>query len=257
MSVDLNHVVEGPRDAPVVVLGNSLGTNLAIWDAVVAELSPHLRVVRYDHRGHGDSSAPPGPYDIADLGRDVLSLLDTVGVDRAAYCGVSMGGMVGLWLAAHAPERVEALGAFCTSACPGNPEAWAQRAATVTAAGSTAPIVDAVVSRWVTPDFAAQHPDDVAALREMLLGSPPLGYAACCGVLERIDLRGVLAGIRAPTLVVGGAQDQALPPDHAERIAAAIPGAAFELLDPAAHIPMVERPDAVAGLILDHLRARR
>jgi 3-oxoadipate enol-lactonase len=251
--VDVHHVVEGPQDAPVVVLGNSLGTSLAMWQPVAGMLRERRRVVRYDHRGQGDSPVPPGPYDIADLGRDMLALLDALGIERAAYCGVSIGGMVGLWLAANAPERLDALVACCTSAHPGNAPAWAERAAVVTAAAGTAPIVDAVVAGWTTPAFAAAHPEVAAQLRAMLLASPPAGYAACCGVLERLDLRDALPEIVVPTLIVGGAQDAALPPDHGERIAAAIPGARFALLDPAAHIPMVERPGAVTDLILEHL----
>jgi 3-oxoadipate enol-lactonase len=224
-----------------------------MWNRVVPTLREHLRVVRFDHRGQGASPVPHGPYDIADLGQDVLALLDDLEVERAAYCGVSLGGMVGLWLAAHAPERIDHLVACCTSAHPGNPDAWAQRAATVRAAGGTAPIADAVVGRWVTPGFAAGHAAVVDELRAMLEASPAEGYAACCEILERLDLRTDLERVRAPTLVVGGAGDKALPPHHGELIAQSIPGARFELLSPAAHIPMVERPDAVSDLILEHL----
>jgi 3-oxoadipate enol-lactonase len=253
VTVDLDRVVQGPVDAPVVVLGNSLGTDLAMWDRVVPALRKRCGVVRYDHRGQGASPVVPGPYDVGDLGRDALALLDALAIERAVYCGVSIGGMVGLWLAAHAPDRIEALVACCTSAHPGNAQSWAERAATVAAAGGTAPVADAVVSRWVTPAFAAAHPDVVAELRVMLLASPAGGYAACCSVLERLDLRAVLPGIAVPTLVVAGAQDEALPPEHGRRIARGISDARFELLDPAAHIPMVERPDAVAALVLEQL----
>jgi 3-oxoadipate enol-lactonase len=255
VTVALHHVFDGPDDGPALVLGTSLGTSLALWDPVMPALRGRFRVLRYDHRGQGDSPVPDGPYDIADLGRDVLSLLDDLRIERAAYCGVSLGGMVGLWLAATAPHRVTGLVACCTSARPGNPDAWAERAATVTAAGSTVPVADAVVGRWVTPAFAAEHPKLVAQLQAMLLASPAAGYAACCGMLERLDLRPALAYISAPTLVIAGAGDESLPPNHGERIAKAIPGARFELLDPAAHLPMAERPDAVSALILEHLEA--
>lgn len=251
--IDLHRCVEGPADAPAVLLGNSLGTDLTMWDRVVPALRERYRVVRYDHRGQGASPVVPGPYDVADLGRDALALLDALAIERAVYCGVSIGGMVGLWLAAYAPDRIQALVACCTSAHPGSAQSWAERAATVTAAGGTDPIADAVVARWVTPAFAAAHPDVVAELRAMLLASPAPGYAACCGVVERLDLRPALCGIAVPTLLVAGAQDEALPAEHGERIACAIPEARFELLDPAAHIPMVERPDAVAALILEQM----
>ena len=251
--VRLHHVAEGPADAPVLLLGNSLGTGAAMLDPVVPALVDRVRVVRFDHRGQGASPVPAGPYAMSDRARDVVALLDELGVERAAYAGVSMGGMVGLWLAANAPDRIERLVACCTSAHPGSPEAWAQRAEAVTAAGTTAAIADAVVARWVTPGFAAEHPEVGERLRAMLLASPAEGYAACCRAIEGLDLRPDLERIRCPTLVVTGAQDEATPPEHGERIAAAIAGARLERLDPAAHIPMAERPDAVAALILEHL----
>lgn len=256
-SVALHHRVDGPSHGPALLLGNSLGTDLSMWDPVVERLGDSCRVVRFDHRGQGSSPVPPGPYEIGDLGRDVLALLDHLRIARAAYCGVSLGGMVGLWLAAHAPERVERLIACCTSACAGGSEAWAERAAVVTAAQSTAPIADAVVARWVTGKHAAQHPQEIADLRAMLVASPARGYAACCRVIQRLDLRDRLAQVRAPTLVVSAADDEALPPRHGREIAAGIPGARFELLRPGAHIPMVERPDEVVTLILDHLAVTR
>src|SRR5918912_967039 len=153
----------------LVLLGNSLGTDTTLWDRVVAELRDRWRIVRFDHRGQGSSPVPHGPYDIADLGEDVVALLDELEIDVAAVCGVSLGGMVGLWLAAHAPERVERLVACCTSAYPASAQAWAERGATVLAAGSTEPIADAVVARWVTPAFAQERPDVMGELRAMLL----------------------------------------------------------------------------------------
>ena len=257
MSVVLHHRVDGPADAPPLLLGNSLGTATAMWDGVVAELHGTVRAVRSDHRGQGASPEPPAPYAIADLGGDVLALMDDLGIERASYCGVSIGGMVGLWLAAHAPERIDRLVVCNSSAHLPDHAAWAQRAATVRAAGSTAPIADTVVSRWLTPGFAAEHPEVLDGLRTMLLASPPEGYAACCGVLEHLDLRDELGAVAAPTLVVGGAGDESIPPDHARAIADGIAGARFELLDPAAHIPMAERPAAVAALISEHLETRR
>ncbi len=253
MSVAVGHRIDGPDGAPVLVLGNSLGTTTELWAEVVPLLADRFRIVRYDHRGHGGSPVPSGPYEIADLGADVVALLDRLEIEHAAYCGVSIGGMVALWLGANAPGRLTTVIPCCTAAHLGNASAWSERAATVLAAGSTEPIADAVVSRWVTPPFAAANPAVVAGLRAMLLSSPAAGYAACCGALERLDLRSELERIAVPTLLVAAAGDESIPPEHSERLAAAIPGAQITTLDPAAHLPMAERPAAVAGLIRNHL----
>jgi 3-oxoadipate enol-lactonase len=255
VSVALHHEVAGPAGAPVVLMGSSLGTDLHMWDAQAPALAEHLRVVRFDHRGHGRSPIPPGPYEIADLAQDVLALMDRLGVARAHYCGLSLGAMVGMWLGANAPERVDRLVLACTSAHMPPASAWAQRAAAVLAAGSPEPVADTIVDRWLTPPFAAAHPEVRARLRAMLVAQDPGGYAACCGAIERMDLRGDLARIAAPTLVIAGAGDTATAPDHQRLIAAAIPGARLELLD-AAHLAAAEQPDAVTSLILDHLEAR-
>ncbi len=253
MTVELNYVIEGPTDAPVLVLGNSLGTGLAMWALVAERLGDRFRILRYDHRGQGGSPVPDGPYVIADVGGDVLALLDALSISRAVYAGVSVGGMVALWLAANAPDRIHRVAVFNSSAHPGGPDAWHGRAETVRSADSTAPVAEAVVGRWITPAFAERHPEVRASLLTMLRASPPTGYAALCDMLAELDLRPDLERISMPALVVGGAQDEALPPSHSELIAAGIPGAHHELLDPSAHIPMAERPDAVAALIRDHL----
>jgi 3-oxoadipate enol-lactonase len=256
VSVALHHEVAGPEDAPVVLLGSSLGTDLRMWDAQVPQLARSLRVVRFDHRGHGRSPVPPGPYEIADLAGDVLALMDDLGVRRAHHCGLSIGAMVGMWLGANAPERVDRLVLLCTSAHMPPASAWAQRAAAVLEAGSTEPVADTVVDRWLTPPFAAEHPEVRARLRDMLVASPPDGYAACCRAIERMDLRGDLARIAAPTLVVAGAEDPATPPEHQELIAASIPGARLESVPRAAHLAAAEQPAAVTRLILEHLEAQ-
>lgn len=250
---DVHHVAEGPDDAPVLVLGPSLGTTSAMWDPQVPALAGRLRVVRYDTRGHGASPVPPGPYEIADLGADVLALLDRLGVERASFCGLSIGGMTGMWLAAHAPERIDRLVLCCTSAHMGPPEMWAQRAATVLETGGTAAIAGPVVERWLTPAFARRHPEIAAHLRAMLESSPPEGYAACCGAIERMDLRADLAAITAPTVVVAGRDDTATPLEHAETITAGIAGARLAVIADAAHVANVEQPEAVTRQILDHV----
>jgi 3-oxoadipate enol-lactonase len=253
VSVALQHEISGPQDAPVLLLGGALGTNLGVWDPLVPALAKGLRVVRVDHRGHGGSPVPPGPYEIADLGGDVLALLDDLGVRRAHVAGVSIGGMVAMWLGAHAPERVDRLVLMCTSAHMPPASRWAQRAADVLDAGSVEAVADAVVDRWLTVPFAAEHPEVRAWLRAMLAAQPPDGYAACCGAIERMDLRGDLPRIAAPTLVVSAADDTATAPEHQQLIAGAIPGARLVSLAGAAHQAAVEQPAAATRLILDHL----
>jgi 3-oxoadipate enol-lactonase len=251
-AVAVHHVVEGPPDAPALVLSNSLGSTLGVWDRQMAALTPHLRVIRYDLRGHGTSPVPPGPYDIADLGADVLALLDGLGVTHAHVGGLSLGGLIGMWLAANAPDRVDRLVLCCTSPRFGSPEAWAARAAAVLAEG-TASVADVVVARWFTPAFAAEFPGFVREMRDMIASTPAEGYAACCGVVERTDLRPSLGSIEAPTLVIAGAEDPAAPPEQAERIATGIANARLVVVENAAHLANVERSGDVNALILEHL----
>jgi len=252
-SVALHSVVDGPDDAPVLVLGSSIGTSTALWEPQVPALARRFRVVRYDHRGHGRSPVPPGPYELADLGRDVVALLDRLGVERAHVGGLSLGGMVAMWVAAHAPERVDRLALLCTSAKLGPPELWAGRAAAVRAGGMAA-IADSVVARWFPDGFADDGTS--ARMREVLLATPPEGYAACCGAIEVMDLEPVLPTIAAPTLVIAGGEDPATPPEHAARIAAAVPGARLATVDGAAHLANLSHPDDVTRLLVDFLDSR-
>jgi 3-oxoadipate enol-lactonase len=248
----LHHRITGPEPAPALLMGPSLGTNLKMWDLQLP-LADHHRLIRFDHRGHGGSPVPPGPYELADLGRDVLALLDVLSIDKASYCGVSLGGMVGMWLGAHAPERIERLVLLCTSAYMPPPEAWQERARAVLGAGSTEPVADAIVDRWLTPAFAAGSPGVRADLRAMLTACDPAGYAWCCGAIERMDLRGELPRIQAPTLIISGAEDQATPPAMQAELAAAIPDARHEAVGPAAHIAAVEQPEPINALIQEFL----
>ncbi|QIN84315.1 3-oxoadipate enol-lactonase [Rubrobacter tropicus] len=253
-ATDLNYRLEGPEDAPVLVLSNSLGTALEMWDDQAPALRERFRVLRYDTRGHGESPAPPGPYAIEDLGRDVLSLLDHIGVERASFCGLSIGGMTGMWLASEAPERVESLVLCCTSALLGPKSVWDERIQTATEKGMAA-LVDGVIERWFTPAFRSENPEAVETMARTLRGTDPEGYAGCCAAIRDMDLRDRLPSIRSPTLVVSGADDPATPPDHGRLIAGAIPGARFEVVPEAAHIANVEQPETVTQLILTHLEA--
>jgi 3-oxoadipate enol-lactonase len=252
--VAVSHIVEGPADAPLLVLSGSLGATLRMWDPQAVALRERYRVVRYDTRGHGGSPVPRGPYTLGDLGVDVVALLDQLGVERAHVCGTSLGGMTAMWLGIHAPERIERLVLCCTSAQLGPPKGWVERAATVRAHGAGA-VAPAVVSRWLTDPFKAANPELVARLEEMVAGTSAEGYAACCEAIEVMDLVPRLGEIRAPTLVITAAEDPATPPEHGERIAAGIPGARLERLERAAHLASIERPAAVTALIREHLEA--
>ncbi|MDN5861203.1 MAG: alpha/beta fold hydrolase, partial [Pseudonocardia sp.] len=168
--VELFYVDEGPRDAPVLVLSGSLGSTVEMWRPQVAALAGRFRIVRFDHRGHGRSPVPQGPYRIADLAGDALALLDRLGLGRVAWCGLSMGGMVGMYLGSEAPQRLTSLVLCCTTAHFPDPAPWRERIASV-AAGGTDSIADAVVARWFTPDWAAAHPDVVAECRGMVAGT--------------------------------------------------------------------------------------
>jgi 3-oxoadipate enol-lactonase len=252
-AVEVAYTEDGPADAPVVVLSNSLGATREMWNPQVPALAERFRVVTYDTRGHGDSPAPEGPYTLDDLVDDVVALLDRLGAARAHVAGLSLGGMIGLRLAAREPSRVHGLAVLCTSAKP-EPQGFLDRAVTVRADG-TAPLAPAIVSRWLTPPYAAAHPDLVARLEAMIAGADDEGYAACCEVVGAVDLREDLARITAPTLVISGAEDAALPPAHQRVIADGIAGAELLSISPGAHLPNLEQPLRVTGALLGHFDA--
>jgi 3-oxoadipate enol-lactonase len=253
-SVAVSYTVDGAADAPVVVLSNSLGATRAMWDAQVPGLAERFRVVTYDTRGHGKSPAPAGPYSLDDLVDDLVALLDEVGAERAHVTGLSLGGMTAMRLAAREPQRVHRLALLCTSAHLGPPEFWIDRARTVRADG-TAAIAPTVVARWLTPAYAAEHPDLVAAMEAMLAGADDEGYAACCEVIAGMDLRPDLPRIAAPTLVISGWDDLATPLPHQQTIVDGIPDAELLTVSPGAHLANVEQALRVTGALLGHFDA--
>lgn len=253
----LHHEHAGSADRPGLLMVGSLGTTLAMWDPVLAGLSPERAIVRVDVRGHGRSPVPKGPYSIAELGMDAVATLDELGFRQVSICGLSIGGMIAMWLAANAPERIDRVVLICTSAhMPDAADAYRERARLVRASGSTESVADAVLARWFTAPWAQRHPDTVAAYRRGLVSIPAEGYAGCCDALAALDLRSALPRIAAPTLVIAGADDRATPPAHAEAIAAAVPNARVELLDGAAHLASVQCPEPVTRLIDEHLARR-
>lgn len=250
--VRLHHVEDGPPGAPVLVFIDSLGSSLEMWDGQVAALAAGHRVVRFDLRGHGRTPPAPGPYEIADLGRDILGLLDELSIATADLCGISIGGMGALWAAAHAPERVRRLILCSTSARLGPSEGWAARATLVRRAGMAA-VADAVATRWVTAAYALEHPARMAELRAMVASTDAGAYADWCDAIARMDLRPELVAVRAPTLVIAGGEDPAVPMADIRALGAGIAGARVAVVAGGAHLPNLERGEDVERLILDHL----
>jgi 3-oxoadipate enol-lactonase len=245
--------VAGPEHAPVVVLANSLGATLRMWDPQLEALSQSFRVVRFDTRGHGGSPVPPGPYTIDELADDVVELLDRLELGRVHYVGLSLGGMIGMRLAAQHPDRVDRLVVLCTSALLGPASMWHERAAKVRRSG-TASVAEAVVARWYTKPFQERHPEVIAAACEMVGSISPDGYAACCEAIANMDLTADLPRITAPTLAIAGADDVATPPDHLARIAASIPNGELLVVPEAAHLANDEQPEPITTAILNHLQ---
>ena len=252
--MELHHRFDGPDDAPVLMLSNSLGTDLRMWEDQLAALADRFRVLRYDQRGHGRSPVSPGPYTIAELAGDALELLDNLGLERVSFCGVSLGGMTGMWLAINSPERLERLALCCTSARLPPREMWTERAATVRAHGIEA-VVDAQLERWFTPTLAELRPEALERTRRALLDTPAEGYAGCCEAIAAHDLVVELPAIRTPTLVLAAADDPATPPEHARLIAEAIRGARLVVLDHGRHLVAVEHPEEFSREVLAHLAA--
>jgi 3-oxoadipate enol-lactonase len=243
--------IEGSETAPALMLSNSLGTDLHLWDDQVAVWSRQFRVVRYDRRGHGKSGFAPAPATIARLGHDVIAIMDGLGVDKAHWCGLSMGGMVGQWLAAHAPQRIGKLILSNTSSYFPNKSIWDDRIKTVRERGLAA-IADSIMKIWFTGEFIARAPGTIARMRQMLVATPAEGYIAACQAIRDMDHRDLLPKINAPTLVIAGRHDRSTPMEAAQFIRSRIPGAALTLLD-AAHISNVEQPAAYTAEVLGFL----
>jgi 3-oxoadipate enol-lactonase len=234
----INYALEGRSDAAALVLSNSLGTNYTMWDPQVPEFLKTLRVLRYDTRGHGQSSVTPGPYSIEQLGKDLLGLADAAGVKSFHFCGLSMGGMIGMWLAAHAPERVNKLVLCNTAAKIGTFETWNARIAAIQKDGMK-PMAAAVVERWFTPPFREKDRATVAQTQKMLEEANPEGYAANCAAVRDFDFRERLGEIHKTTLVISGKHDTATTPADGRFLAEHIEGARYAELN-AAHLSNIE-----------------
>lgn len=249
----LHHVLEGPADAPPLVLLCSLGSTVDMWAPQRRELADEFRLISVDTRGHGGSPVPDGPYRVEELARDVLETLDDLGVERASFAGVSLGGAIAQWVGLYAPERASSLAMLCTAARFPNADTFRQRAQTARADG-VASIADAVVARWFTDDYADAEPDTVARMRDMIAATPAEGYASCCEAVADWDVVDELGGISAPTLVVSGVEDPATPPEHQQILADGIPDARLESVTDAAHLASFQRPDVVTPLLREHAK---
>ncbi len=250
---EIYYETAGQETGPVLVFSNSLGTNLHMWDGQVDALSGTYRIIRYDSRGHGRSGAPAGDYTMDELGNDLVALLDYLNVDKFRYCGLSKGGMVGQWIGTRMSERIERLILSNTSSHMGPPETWNDRIKAVMTGGMEA-LTEAVIDRWFTKAFQTGNPDDVDVVRNMLLTTPPQGYAGCSAAIRDMNQTESIRAVSAPTLVIAGAEDPATPPDHARIIAANIPGARLHVIANAAHLSNIEQPDEYTATIAEFLK---
>jgi len=247
----IHYRFDGPAGAPALVFSNSLGTNLSMWDAQVAALGARFRILRHDTRGHGQSSVTPGPYSITQLGRDVVALLDALEIERADFCGLSMGGMTGMWLGVYAAARVHKLVLSNTAAKIGTAEIWNARMDAVRQGGMAA-VAESILQRWYTPVFRERSPAEIERTRQMILSTPPDGYVANCAAIRDMDQRETISRITAPTLVIAGAKDPVTTTEDAHFIAGRIPGAKCAELD-AAHLSNIEASEAFTGTLAQFL----
>ena len=251
---ELHYQLDGPANAPVLVLSNSLGTDLQMWDAQIAAFSKHFRVLRFDTRGHGKSLVTPGPYSIEQLGHDVLALLDALHIDKAHFCGLSMGGLIGQWLGIHAGERLNKLVVCNTAAKIGDPSIWNPRIETVLRDGAAAMVAlrDASIARWFTADFAEANPAAAKQITDMLAATSPQGYAAKCAAVRDADFRDQLSSIKVPLLVIAGTEDAVTPPSGGHFIQEQVQGAEYAEFY-AAHLSNVQAGDAFSDRVLAFL----
>lgn len=247
----LHYRFDGPEDAPVLVLANSLGTDPGMWEPQLPAFARRFRVLRYDSRGHGASAVTPGPYTIEQLAGDVLGQLDRLDLERVHFCGLSLGGMVGQWLGVHAPERIDRLVLCNTAARIAPPELWNQRIEKVRQGGMAA-IAAAVLERWFTADYLNRAPAMIEPLRATLLATPPDGYIACCAAVRDMDQRDSVERIKAPTLVIAGSRDQATPPADGRFLFERIAGAEYLELA-AGHLSNVEQAEQFTAAVVDFL----
>ncbi len=244
--------LQGPGDAPIVVMLGSLGTTTLVWDSQMPAFRPWARVLRVEYPGHGGSAVPDGEGSLGALGERLFGLLDRLGIERASFAGLSLGGLVCMWAALKQPERVERLVVACSTGRFNSPETYTERAALIRERGM-APVIDGTISRWFSEQFRSERPDVAARYSAMLADVDPEGYAYCCEAVASADLSGDLSHIAAPTLVVGGALDPVVTPDMAAILSSRLNGAMLCVLPGAAHLANVAQPNAFNDILVRHL----
>ena len=255
--VELNYRIEGIAKAPVVMLSNSLSSRLSMWEGQVpALLAAGFRVLRYDTRGHGESTAPAGPYSIGLLAEDALALMDAVGAERVHFCGLSLGGMTGQWLGTHHGDRLHTLTLCATAAYMGPPEVWGDRLRLVEASGM-AGVVDATMNRWFTAEGQARLPNAIADIRAAILATPVAGYVGCGQAIMAMDQRETITAITTPTHILVGAEDPSTPVAAAEFLHRQIPGSRLTVIPQAMHLFNVEQAAPFNAAVLDFLSPYR
>jgi 3-oxoadipate enol-lactonase len=248
----MHYELAGEAGRPVLVFSNSLGASLAVWDAQAEALGGDFQILRYDTRGHGQSTAGESPLSVADLAHDVLGLLDSLNMQRVSFCGLSMGGSIGQWLGIHAPNRLDNLILANTAAKIGNAQTWNARIATVMQDGLRT-VIPGTLERWFTAAFRAEHPETISFIRKMLEGTDVHGYAACCGAIRDADFRAELTNIATPTLVVAGSDDPVTTPADGQFLTSSIPGARYVELK-AAHLSNLGAASEFNAELLKFLR---
>lgn len=247
--------IDGTEGRPALMFSNSLSSNLAMWDPQVEALKKKFRIIRYDSRGHGESVVSEGPYSIAQLGRDALAIMDALGLEKVHWCGLSKGGMVGMWLLANAPGRLNKVILANTAAAMPPPDLWNGRIRSLRRNGMAA-IVEATIDRWFTRTFREAEPQTIRRVREMILSAPPEGNIACAAAIRDMDQRDSIKAARNPVLVIAGRHDPSTTLERAKEIRRAIRGAKLIVLN-AAHLSNIEQPEAFSRAVSDFLRERR
>jgi 3-oxoadipate enol-lactonase len=250
--VRLHYEQSGAVNGPMLVLANSLGSNLHMWDKVIPSLEKSLRILRYDLRGHGKSSVPPPPYSIEQLGNDLLMLMDYLSIERTHLCGLSLGGLLSIWAGIHAPERFDRIIFANTAARIGTRDGWEQRIAMVQSSGMDELALQ-TLERWFTTGYREQHTAEMETIRQMVAATDPTGYCGCCAALRDTDLRDEIAAIQAPCLVITGTHDPATPPSDGRAIHSALRNSSYVEFD-SSHLSAWEKAEEFAGTVLTFLR---